>query len=189
MSREFEISNLELYQDPSGQVLIKPLNKPAFLLDQVRRDFIVPFKLILMSDYNQAWKSCEEWNHKSRHNTLLFDFLNVRRFCKCNFQKYDGILDIDENNAFHFEFTECPLRGECKFENKLCSPRFTTTLTPYDLDITRMIVKEQMTAEEIASRLDRSINTINNRRKTILKKTGCSTISALTSYWHEHNLR
>ena len=187
--KEVEISNLELYQDPSGEVLIKPLGRPAFLLDQSRRDFIVPFKLILSCDYAQAWRACEEWNHKSRHNTPYFDFLNIRRFCKCNFQKYDGVLDIDENGNFHYEFTDCPMRGECKFENVLCNAEFTTKLTPYDLEITRLIVLEQMTAEEIAFRLDRSVNTINNRRKTILKKTGCSTIASLTNYWHQHNLR
>ena len=52
-----------------------------------------------------------------------------------------------------------------------------------------MIVYKQLTADEIAIRLDRSINTINNRRKTILFKTGCKTIPQLIAYCYEHNLK
>lgn len=189
MCSELDIINLELYQEPAGEILVKPLEKPVFLLEERNRNFIVPMKLMISNDYPEAYKSCQEWNKKSRHNTTLFDFLNVRRFCKCNFQKYDGQLDIDAAGAMHFEFTDCPNRGECKFENKICNPQFSNRLTNSDMQILRMIVVQQMTADQIALALGRSVNTINNRRKTILKKTGCTNIPRLVAYWYERNFK
>lgn len=184
-----DIINMELYQDPKGNILVKPENDNLFMLDECNRDFIVAMKIIIKNDYQKAWKACCEWNHKSKPNVTRFEFLNVRRFCKCNFPKYDEKLDIDENGNLNFEFTDCPNRGECKYEGIICSPEFTNTLTEYDKLILKMIVYKQLTADEIAIRLDRSINTINNRRKTILFKTGCKTIPQLIAYCYEHNLK
>ncbi|WP_321519973.1 helix-turn-helix transcriptional regulator [uncultured Bacteroides sp.] len=189
MNSELDLISIELYQDPGGDMLVKPSNGKLFLLDERKREFIVPMKSLIKNDYQKAWQGCCEWNHKSKPNAIKFDFLNVRRFCKCNFQKYDGRLDIDENGTLHFEFTDCPLRGECKYEGVICSPEFSNSLTENDKSILKMIVYKQMTADQIALNLDRSINTINNRRKTILEKTGCKTISQLVAYCYEHNLR
>ena len=188
MLKELDLINIEMYQEPAGEMLIKPLQSPLFLLEADRRDFIVPMKLVISNDYPEAWKGCCEWNRASRHNKLHFDFLNVRRFCKCNFQKYDRQLDIDECGNMHFEFTDCTLRGECKFENVICNPIFSNKLTQSDRDILRMIVTQHMTSDQIALTLGRSVNTINNRRKTIQRKTGCNTISKLVAYWYEHRL-
>lgn len=191
MYKELDLVNIEFYQEPSGEIMVKPLNKPVFLLDEEKRDLIVPMKLMISSDYTEAWKSCEEWNKKFRPNAMLFDFMCVRRFCKCNFPKYDNQVDIDESGAMHFEFAGCTLtgRGECRYENVICNPVFNTKLTKNDIQILRMIVVQQMTADQIALAIGRSVNTINNRRKTIQRKTGCNTIPKLVAYWYENNLR
>lgn len=189
MNKELDLVSMELYQEPGGEILVKSAAGDLFLLNERKRDFIVSMKLMIKNDYQKAWQGCCEWNHKASPNVTKFDFLNVRRFCKCNFQKYDGKLDIDENGSLNFEFTDCPLRGECKYEGVICSPEFSNKLTEYDKSIVSMIVYQQMTADQIALRLSRSINTINNRRKTILEKTGCKTISQLVAYCYEHNIR
>lgn len=188
MCKELDLVNIEMYQEPSGEMLVKPLDSPLFLLEQTRRDFIVPMKLMISNDYPQAWKGCKEWNNASRHNSVYFDFLNVRRFCICNFQKYDNQLDIDESGRMSFEFTDCTLRAECKYKNIICNPVFSNTLTKSDLDILRMIVTQHMSSDQIALILGRSVNTINNRRKTIQQKTGCNTIPKLVAYWYENRL-
>lgn len=187
MYQEFDLMNIEMYQEPGGEILIKPFNKQLFLLEEKRRDFIVPMKIMIQNDYPLAWKACQEWNKKSRHNITLFDFLNVKRFCKCNFQKYDNQADIDSYGVMHFEFTECPLRGDCRYENIICNPEFNNKLTKSDKDILRMIVIQGLTSDQIALQLGRSVNTINNRRKTIQRKTGCNTIAKLVAYWYTHN--
>lgn len=184
-----DLVNLELYQGPKGDMLVQPRDNKLFMLEENDREFIVSMKIIIQNDYQKAWKGCCEWNHQAKPNITRFEFLNVRRFCKCNFPKYDGKLDIDENGNFNFEFTDCPHRGECKYEGVICNPEFTNTLTEYDKLILNMIVYKQFTADEIALRLGRSVNTINNRRKTILLKTGCKTIAQLVAYCYEHNLR
>ncbi|MEG0888921.1 MAG: hypothetical protein RSH25_10665 [Bacteroides sp.] len=189
MYKELDIAGIELYQEPSGEMLVRPLNKPLFVLDEEKREFIVPMKIMISSDFPDAWKACQEWNRKSRHNTTYFDYVCVKRFCKCNFQKYDNQLDVDENGAMHFEFTDCPLRGDCQYENVICNPKFSTRLTKSDLQILKMIVVQQMTSDQISLVLGRSVNTINNRRKIIQKKTGCNTIPKLVAYWYENNLR
>lgn len=182
-----DLACLELFQDPKGEIVIRS-NEEIITLEQRNRDFIIPMKIMLENDYPLAWKACLEWNKKSRANNMYFDFLNVRRFCKCNFPKFDGTLDIDENGLLHFEYAECTLRGECKYENIICNPIYNNSLTKNDLNLLRMIAVDQMTAEQIAMRIGRSINTINNRRKSIQYKTGCNTVAKLTAYWFMHNL-
>lgn len=188
MYRELDLTEIEMYQEPSGEVLVKSMSTSTFVLDESKREFIVPMKIMISNDYPDAWKACEQWNKRSRHNKIKFDFLNVRRFCKCNFQKYDNQLDIDASGMMHFEFTDCTLRGECQYENVICNPTFSNRLTKSDMTILRMISEQQLTADQIALQLGRSVNTINNRRKTIQKKTGCNTIAKLVAYWHTHNL-
>jgi|WetSurMetagenome_2_1015567.scaffolds.fasta_scaffold95014_2 DNA-binding CsgD family transcriptional regulator len=185
---EMELISMEFYQEPSGEIIVKPRFGEIFILKQNRRDFIVPMKILLQSDYAEAYKACEEMNKGAEPNHMYFDFLNVRQFLKCNFGPYDNILDIDESGIFHCEFINCPLRGTCKYNNVICSPTFTTRLTDSDIVIIRMIVMQHMTADQIALTLFRSVNTINNRRKIILKKTGCKDIAQLVGYCYEHNI-
>lgn len=188
MYEELDITKVEFFQEPRGEIIVKPIDSQGFILDEKKRDFIIPMKIMLENDYPTALKACQEWNKKSRANTMYFEFLNVRRFCKCNFAKYDGILDIDSLGVIHFEYVECPLRGECKYENVICNPSFNTSLTKNDINLLRMIVIDQMTAEQISMRIGRSINTINNRRKSIQYKTECNTIAKLVAYWYKHQL-
>lgn len=185
---EFELINIEFYQEPSGEIIIRQNDGKIFILEESRRDIIVPMKMILQSDYAIAYKACEDMNTKSRQNRIHFDFLCVRQFLKCNFNQYDNVFDIDASGAFHFEFINCPFRGICKYNNIICNPRFTNKLTDSDIVIIRMIVNQKMTADQIALALCRSVNTINNRRKTILKKTGCKNIAQLVAYCFEHKI-
>ncbi len=186
--REIELINIEFYQEPKGGIMVQLQDRELFLLEESRREFIVPMKQMIQNDYPDAWRACEDWNKPYRHNILKYDFLNVRRFCKCNFPKFDGILDIDAAGCMHFEFTDCPMRGECKYENLLCSPVFSHTLTKSDVQLLKLIAAEQLTAEEIALQLGRSVSTINNRRKVLQKKTSCNTISKLVAYCYTHRL-
>lgn len=185
---ELELAEMEFYQEPSGEIIVKQKDGEIFILTQSRRDFIVPMKILLQSDYLQAYTACEELNASSKMNHLYHDFLNVRQFIKCNFGPYDNILDIDASGTLNFEFISCPLRGTCKYNGIVCNPKFTTKLTDSDMTIIRMIVMQHMTADQIALHLCRSVNTINNRRKIILKKTACKTIAELVAYCYEHNL-
>jgi DNA-binding CsgD family transcriptional regulator len=185
---EVELLNIEFYQEPSGEVIVRRERGDRFILNQSQRDFIVPMKVLLQSDYAAAYKGCEDMNSKSRINKTFFDFLNVRQFLKCNFNQYDNVFDIDASGNFHFEYINCPLRGTCKYENIICNPKFTNRLTDSDITIIRMIVNQKMTADQIALALCRSINTINTRRKIILKKTGCKNIAQLVAYCYEHKI-
>lgn len=178
---------MEFYQEPSGEIIVKRENADAFLLTEKCRDFIIAMKTLLISDYYNSYRGCQDMNLKSRANTIYYDFLNVRQFIKCNFNQFDNVKDIDESGCFHFEFVNCPLRGTCKYENVICNPTFTTHLTDSDRLITKMIVNSMKT-EQIALSLSRSIHTINNRRRTILKKTGCKNVAQLTAFCYEHKI-
>ena len=186
--KELELLNIEFYQEPSGEVIVRPRSGGTFLLAERNREFIVPMKILLQSDYAEAYKACEAMHEKSRPNRVYFDFLCVRQFLKCNFSQFDNVDDIDSSGRFHFEYISCPLRGTCKYQNIICNPKFTTTLTKSDIAIMRMIVAQHMTADQIALSLSRSINTINTRRRTILRKTGCQNIAGLVAYCYEHNI-
>lgn len=179
---------MEFYQEPSGEIIVKPGNANAFLLTEKCRDFILSMKTLLISDYYNAYRGCQDMNIKSRANTTYYDFLNVRQFIRCNFNQFDNIDDIDESGCFHFEFVNCPLRGTCKYENVICNPTFTSRLTESDARIINMMIYHNMHTDQIASSLSRSIHTINNRRRTILKKTGCKNIAQLTAFCYEHKI-
>lgn len=188
MSDDIDLNSIEFYQDPQGEMVVNPENNKAFTLTVKDREFIIATTILLENDYPEAWKGCREWNKKSKANALYYDFLCVRRFLKCNWAKFDGTLDIDTSGQTHFEWVECPLRGECKYENIICNPKFNSSLTRNDINLLRMIAVDNLTAEQIAIRVARSVNTINNRRKSIQHKTGCNTIAKLVAYWYQHNL-
>lgn len=110
--------------------------------------------------YPEAYKALSKEYQKSAMNVPYYQFLIVRRFCKCNFGKLDTTTyDIDNLGRLNFEKVECPLRGECKNEGIICSTKFNSKLSPAEERVMNLIY-QGFTKEEVGDKLCLSPNTI-----------------------------
>lgn len=75
---------------------------------------------IVREQYPNAYNALSECYIKSSKNVPYYQCLMARRFAKCNFGNLDSTVeDINNNGKVNFEHVQCPLRGECKYEDIL----------------------------------------------------------------------
>lgn len=94
------------------------------------------------------------------------------RYILCRFGGLDDEPDIDEKGKVHHsEYYECGLRGQCRFEGKLCSSIKVNNgfLTKAEIEILKYI---RLPDKQIAQILNRSIETISTHMQNIRAKTG-----------------
>ena len=138
--------------------------------------------------YPVAYKALTKEYQKSSLNVPYYQYLIVRRFCKCNFGKLDGTKsDIDNDRRFHFEKVDCPLRGECKHEGVICSPKFNSKLSEQELRVMKLVYKG-VSKEEIAEQLYISPYTVKNHIKSVYLKLGIHEKSEFIQYANNNNL-
>lgn len=121
---------------------------------------------IIRERYPEAYKALAKEYQKSALNVPYYQYLIVRRFCKCNFGKLDTTkYDIDNLGRFNFEKVECPLRGECKYEGIICNPKFNSKLSPSEERVMKLIY-QGFSKEEVGDKLSLSPNTIKQHVKS-----------------------
>lgn len=156
--------------DESQTELIK------FVLDEIREYFPAAYKALVNEYQNSSF------------NVPYFQYLIVRRFCKCNFGKLDGTKsDIDRFGRINFEKVECPLRGECKFEGVVCSPKFNSNLSDAELRVMKLIF-QGASNDDVAEQLHISPNTVKNHIKSVYLKLGIHEKSEFIRYAENNNL-
>jgi DNA-binding CsgD family transcriptional regulator len=180
--------NTEFYTRPDGEVEVCEQGKPAFQLNEMERDFIVQMILKIREEYPEAYKALCECYKDNLHNRFYYEFLIVRRFIKCNWSQFDNVADMDDEGNLHFEFTYCPMRGECKYFKIICEPKYNVQISASEMNVLRLIVKE-FTDEEIADTLHISIYTVQNHRKNMMRKLKLNHSAQLVNYWHKNNLK
>lgn len=178
---------VEFYTTPEGEVMVKPEEGPAKILCPSDGDFLSKMEEAIMEFYPEAHKALVEHYQASAKNQAYFRFLMVRRFIKCNWGGYDNILDIDHLGRMAFEFVSCPMRGECKYDRVICSPKFNTVLSPREMQVMEMLY-EGRSDDEIASMLYISLNTVNNHRKNSFKKLGVHNMGEFIRYAKDRNI-
>lgn len=158
MAIEFYILNEELWyitEDGTNQALSE-------------RDTELIEKLIaaIRERYPEAYEAMAKEYQKSALNVPYYQYLIVRRFCKCNFGQLDTTKwDIDSLGRFTFEKVGCPLRGECKNEGVICSPKFNTKLSPAEERV-MLLIYQGLSKEEIGDKLCLSPNTVKQHVKS-----------------------
>jgi DNA-binding CsgD family transcriptional regulator len=116
-----------------------------------------------------------------------FKYLSVRRFGKCNFGIYDNRQDIKSDGLFNLEFVHCPLRGECKWENTICLPKFSTTLSDREMQVLKLIC-DNLEDIQIADKLFISVFTVNNHRRSIERKLCVNNKLGILKYAKDNSL-
>lgn len=138
--------------------------------------------------YPRAYTALAKEYQKSAMNVPYYQYLMVRRFCKCNFGRLDSTkADIEQSGKLNFEKVECPLRGECKFEGVICSPKFNSKLSEAELRVMRLIYNGA-SKEEVAEQLYLSPNTIKNHIKSVYLKLGIHEKSEFIRYANNNNM-
>lgn len=181
--------NMEFYNTPDGEVMIKEKNKPARVFTDSERDLIENILSLLRDRYVDAYNKLLEIYSKSERNKLYYEYRIVHRFIRCNFGEYDQFnYDINDFGNYDFEEVKCPMRGECLYEGVICKPRLTTELTNREMMVFRLIV-DNMQTEEIAQELAISIPTVNRHRENIKVKIGVKSVSQMINYWHNNHMK
>lgn len=182
----------EIYTTPEGCVMIKQDEQSVWELKETgekSRAFINGVLEYLRTFHVKAFEAlCEVYSRKEP-NRYNYEFWIVSRFIRCNVGEYDRLsYDIDHAGCLQFEEVRCPLRGECKLENIVCKPEFTSGLSHRETEILRLIVNHYE-ASEIADKLHLSIHTVNNHRRNIHIKTSTRSVAELVDYWHKNKLK
>ncbi len=122
--------------------------------------------------YPEAYRALSKEYQNSSLNVPYYQYLIVRRFCKCNFGKLDTTkYDIDNFGRFNFEKVDCPLRGECKYEGIICCPKFNSKLSPAEERVMRLIYNG-LSKEEVGDKLCLSPHTVKQHIKSAYCKLG-----------------
>lgn len=182
-----DIRSMEFYNTPEGDVMIRKQGECEHALSAKDREFIAAFISILSEFYPEAYKALCDTYKKSIVNRDYYQFLIVKRFIRCNFGAFDNVQDVDASGAFKFEFVSCPLKGECKHDGIICSPKFNSTLSARELEVMRLAY-EGRSDEGIADSLYIALNTVNNHRKNAFRKLDVHSMPEFMRYAERHNL-
>lgn len=176
---EFYIFNKELWYISNGENKIVTENDTELIGIILQR---------IMHLYPEAYKALSKEYKKSALNVPYYQYLMVRRFCKCNFGNLDNTRsDIDLQGNFNFECVSCPLRGECANEGIICNPKLNTKLSDAELRVMKLLY-EGVSSSEVAEILYLSPETIKSHYKSVYKKLGLSSLAEFVKYADKHQL-
>ena len=138
--------------------------------------------------YPDAYKALCHCYQNSSKNVPYYQYLMVRRFCKCNFGSLDNTkMDVDAMSNFNFERVACPLRGECPHEGRICNPKFSTKLSSAEERVARLMF-EGYSQEAISDKLYISPNTTKTHIRRIYSKLNVHDIGEFVRYATSHNM-
>lgn len=171
-----------------GELWVKSDDGKNQVVDESQTELIKSVLEEIRECYPAAYKALTKEYQKSALNVPYYQFLIVRRFCKCNFGKLDWTKpDVDKDGRFNFEKVECPLRGECKYEGVVCTPKFNSKLSEAELRVMKLVY-HGVSKEEIAEQLYISPNTVKNHIKSVYLKLGIHEKAEFIRYVNNHNL-
>ena len=137
--------------------------------------------------YPQAYKAMCQWYEKSRLNKSYYDFLIVRRFCKCNFGNLDHTKRDVVSGVFNVERVSCPLQGECAYEGIVCMPKMDTRLSEAEKRVMRLVCDGRSNAE-IAEELYLSPNTVKRHISSSYIKSRSRNRADFVKYAKDNNI-
>lgn len=184
------LNNMEFYNTPEGDVMVKEVGKPAYQLKDIHRELIAELLRVIRELYPKAHDALMKLYSASTMNRTYYEYRVVHRFLRCNFGNYNQeLLDVDHHGAFHFEEVGCPLRGECIYEGVICRPKLETHLSDREMEVFRLIAVDHLQADQIAEELHISSATVDRHRNNIRMKIGAKNVAEMVAYWMNHQLK
>lgn len=176
---EFYIFNKELWYISDGE------NK---VVTEHDTELIGMILQKIMQLYPDAYKALSKEYKKSSLNVPYYQYLMVRRFCKCNFGTLDNTKsDIDLGGNFNFECVSCPLRGECINEGVICNPKLNTKLSDAEMRVMKLLY-EGNTPSETAAMLYLSPETVKSHYKSVYRKLDLGSLAEFVKYADKNHL-
>lgn len=169
------MKNIEFYRTPKGGIMITD-NDGTRELKESDRNFISEMIKKIGEFYPESLSELSKLYQNKRHNIPHYEYSIVNRFIRCNWGRYDNILDIDQFGYFNFEEVKCPLRGECVIEGIVCRPKFNSNLSERELEVMKCYY-EGCDTETIADRLCISIETVKTHVRNAFRRTSTHSLS------------
>lgn len=182
-----KLQNIEFYTTPIGEVMIKQRGQAVRKYVQSDTELTHQMLEIISEFYTEAFDALCEIYTKSEMNKRYYEYLIVHRFVRCNFSEYDNTKDVDQAGIFRFEHVKCPLRGECKYCEIICTPKFNSKLTEREHEVMKLYYESYPT-DKIADMLFISIKTVEKHKSNSLKKLNLHSLAEFNSYASNHNL-
>lgn len=180
------MKSIEFYLTPKGGVMISD-DKGTRPLKESDREFVSAMIEKLSEFYPDALASLSKIFDNKRFNIPHYEYRIVLRFIKCNWGKFDSMLDIDQFGNLNFEEVECPLRGECCHEGIICKPRFNSNLSTRELEVMRYYY-EGHEPDHIANKIFLSIETVKTHKRNVFRRTGSHTLAEFIGYAKSKNI-
>lgn len=150
-------------------------------------DFISSMVEQISTFYPEAYAAlCAEYAGCAP-NQPYFRYRIVCRFVRCNFPALDNVPDIDANLKCTFEHVNCPLRGECKYDHKICRPQFDHRLSAAEKRVLALVY-EGLTEETIGDRLKLSPLTVHTHVRNAYARLGIHSKAEFMKYATQHSL-
>lgn len=181
-----ELNNIEIYSF-EDEVWYRSADGKHQKLDVENREFVREILSHIETFYPKAFEKLKELYSKCSENIPYYQYRMVWRFCKCNFGIIDSVSDISSCGRMNFEIVQCPLRGECCFENVICKPKFDSKISSAEERVLKLWVNGQE-KEDIADQLCLSIHTVNNHIRNAFKRIGVHSKAELITYVHNNKL-
>lgn len=170
-----KLSNIEFFADPHNHVMIAD-EQGIRTYSQEDSDFTSAMIVRIEEEYPEAYKALSELYRRSMPNAPYFRWLVVHRFIRCNFSVYDRKEDIDRQGVFHLEEVQCPMRGECPHDGRICNAKHNNRLTSRQEEVMRLYC-EGLSYEEIGDRLFISPETVKTIKRDAFRKVGAHDIN------------
>lgn len=178
---------MEFYITPKGDVMVHDTTIGVKQLQFSNRAFVTDMLKTIQEFYPESLVALSKLFQELMHFPALYEFHIVRRFIKCNWGKFDSIMDIDQFGNLNFEEVECPLRGECPLEGVVCKPKFNSNLSDREEDIMRHLYNNE-SIESIAESLFISAETVRTHKRNAFKRVGVHSLSEFFIYAKKNNL-
>lgn len=154
-------ANIEIFKSPLGLKVIH--NSSIINFDQISMPLYQRFKDELQKS-PEALEILMEWFPDS-------ELKRLEKFAECRFGGLDHEPDITHQATQFGEYWDCPLRGSCKGEGKVCLPiKYNDELlNAVDIKILRLVATD-LTNEVIADKLKLALGSLHKIKKELYQK-------------------
>lgn len=182
-----KLSNIEFSCTPDGSVEVRIPGQPIFTYEREHVEFTTLMLERIKNFYTEAYKALTSLYADRAGNKIYYHYLIVHRFIRCNFHPHDMLPDIDLKGSFRFEFVTCPLRGECKYDEIICQPKFNSSLSARESEVMELYCDGYNSAS-IADILHISIKTVETHKSNALRKYDLHSLVDFVNYASDNNL-
>lgn len=175
-----DLSNIEFYKTPKGDIKIDFPDKPSKIYEPEDREFTEAVLEKIGDFYRKSLEDLFDLFKDSKANRRYQEYLMAHRFIRCNFAEYDSRPDIDQNGIFRLEEVSCPLRGrECKLG--ICRPVFSSDLSEREKEVMKLYY-QSYSVDEIANKLFISTETVKKHKCNALQRLKLHSLAEFISY-------